>query len=236
MSHSPLKPWNTTKCYFQFSKLKELFNKVTTIDTNLIDIMIELTLNSFSKDTFELEDIAPILYIKYIIYGIEDKLPIKHIIIDEAQDFSVFQFYILKNIIQDSSFTILGDICQGIYSYRGTTNWHNIVSDVFNNKKCQILYLEQSYRTTIEIMDEANKIIKHLQNEDYILAKPVIRHGENVQYLKNDSLDSIINDIYKSITYNQKQNLKSFAIICKTLRNVKVSTMNFIKNLIILVY
>jgi DNA helicase-2/ATP-dependent DNA helicase PcrA len=48
----------------------------------------------------------------------DEKIPVRHIVIDEAQDFSAFQIYVLKKIVKDSSFTILGYLCQGIHSYR----------------------------------------------------------------------------------------------------------------------
>ncbi|HOP73631.1 MAG TPA: UvrD-helicase domain-containing protein [Bacillota bacterium] len=49
-----------------------------------------------------------------------------NIVIDEAQDFSIFQYNTLRTIIKDSSFTILGDVNQGIHSYRGIRNWHQL--------------------------------------------------------------------------------------------------------------
>lgn len=44
----------------------------------------------------EIEDLAPIIYLKFRIYGMDEKIPVKHVVIDEAQDFSAFQIYVLK--------------------------------------------------------------------------------------------------------------------------------------------
>ena len=73
-----------------------------------------------------------------------------------------------------------------------------------------IKYLTKSYRTSIEIMNEANKINKHLKLNE---AEAVIRHADEVVYHK-------INNKYLDIEYyiNQyiEQGLKSIAIITKT--------------------
>lgn len=52
-------------------------------------------------------------------WGNVNDLNLKHIIIDEAQDLGEIQFYIFKEILHPNvSTTILGDIAQGIYSYK----------------------------------------------------------------------------------------------------------------------
>ena len=74
-------------------------------------------------------------------------------------------------------FTIFGDLAQGIHSYRGIKSWDQVIQDVFPDLDCNYLTLEQSYRTTIEIMEYANEVIKKVKSSDILLAKPVIRHG-----------------------------------------------------------
>lgn len=174
--------------------------------------------NSIIKDGyFEIEDLAALMYIKFNIYGIDEKIPVKHIVIDEAQDFSVFQFYVLKNIIKDSSFTILGDLCQGIHSYRGTKDWENVTERVFTDGRSKILKLEQSYRTTIEIMDAANKVIGKLGDEKLPFGRPVIRHGEDVKIFKFEDLKEVAKGIQEKIEELYDEGFRSIAIVCKTM-------------------
>ena len=87
--------------------------------------------NQQKNDKIEMEDIAPLMYLKYKIHGIKTKFELKHIVVDEAQDFSEFQFYVFKQIVKSNSLTILGDLAQGIYYYRGTQNWQKTMSIVF---------------------------------------------------------------------------------------------------------
>lgn len=42
-----------------------------------------------------------------------------------------FQLYALKDVLNTSRFTILGDLSQGIYAYRGTSDWQDVIHDVF---------------------------------------------------------------------------------------------------------
>lgn len=177
----------------------------------------EYTLEILEKKQLELEDLAPIIYLKYKIYGIDEKVPVKHIVIDEAQDFSAFQFFVLKNIVKDSSFTILGDLCQGIHSYRGVRQWEEIVDKVFDGKKCEFLTLEQSYRTTVEIMEAANGVMGKLEELVRFRGTPVIRHGEEVEYIQRDSFETVAKDISQRLTGFKDKGLRTVAVICKTM-------------------
>lgn len=202
----------------------ELFNKLTgtRVEGEIRDFAREYTEDTLKAGFVDLEDIAPIIYLKYSIYGMDEKVPVKHIVIDEAQDFSVFQLYVLKKIVKDSSFTILGDLCQGIHSYRGTKDWKDVMKSVFDDRKCEFLTLEQSYRTTVEIMEAANKVISRVKDNNFIKAKPVIRHGEEVRIFKMDSIKDIALDISARIKQVRSNNYKSIAIICKTISECKV--------------
>ena len=139
--------------------------------------------NSFAaaqrKGKIEMEDLAPLMYIKYMVHGIDTKFDLKHIVIDEAQDFSEFQFYIFKKIVKSNSLTILGDLAQGIYFYRGTNNWQKTMSIVFGEGiDPSYLTLKKTYRTTEEIMNTANKVISHLiEKLNCPPGEPVMKNG-----------------------------------------------------------
>jgi len=191
------------------------------LDAGMCRFVRSYTAGMLKSGWLETEDLAPIIYIKFIIYGMDEKIPVKHVVIDEAQDFSAFQVYVLKKIIKDSSFTILGDLNQGIHSYRGIRDWDELTGIVFSDRKHVFLTLEQSYRTTVEIMDAANMVIGKIKSREVSKAKPVIRHGEEVRIRpaagKKEVIDGIISDMdeFRRLSY------KSVAIICKTLRECR---------------
>lgn len=198
---------------------KIAFNRIVSkyTDEDICEFTRKYTLNILDSKRLELEDLAPIIYLKYKIYGMDEKIPVKHIVVDEAQDFSAFQFYVLKKIVKDSSFTILGDLCQGIHSYRGVRQWEEIVNEVFEGKKCEFLTLEQSYRTTVEIMEAANNVISKLENTKLLRAKPVIRHGALVEVVSMPNIDAVADDMLKRIHNAKEEGHKTIAVICKTM-------------------
>lgn len=161
---------------------------------------------------YELEDLPPLLYIMQFIYGIEGTKELRQIVIDEAQDFSIFQLFIMKKLFSSCSFTILGDLCQGIHSYRGIKDWDTIVEGIFHNK-AQYLTLVKSYRTTTEILLKANEVIHKLKDGTLKKAEPVLRHGEEVAIIKSACAADTARSIYEDIKGSKE--FKSFAIIGK---------------------
>lgn len=174
----------------------------------------------------EQEDLAPLMYIKYLVYGLDEKIAVRHIVIDEAQDFSLFQLYVLRKMTNNCSFTILGDLCQGIHSYRGIKDWKDVLRYVFGENNCKLLNMEQSYRTTVEIMEAANSVIKLLGDDNLPAARPVLRHGEKVSLQIKGSYEDIAEDIRLRLAALQKEGFKSAAVICKTMEEcIKLQTL-----------
>jgi len=213
---SKLNPFEYYKDFLQ-NYLTDLDLSEKGISSNLIEFMVDRSFGIFKKGYVEIEDLAPIIYLKYKIHGIDEKIPVRHIVIDEAQDFSPFQILVIRKIIKDSFFTILGDLAQGIHSYRGTRDWEEIKEKVFEGKPCELLILEQSYRTTIEIMNAANSVLNNMKTRNFPMGKPVIRHGRPVVISEKDNLMDICNQIRKDMDEIKCEGYKSIAIICKTL-------------------
>jgi DNA helicase-2/ATP-dependent DNA helicase PcrA len=84
-----------------------------------------------------------------------------------------------------------------------------------------MLTLEQSYRTTIEIMEAANSVIKFLNDSKLPPSKPVIRHGEEVKVIEKSSLKEVASTVAAQISRFKEDGFKSAAIICKTLQECK---------------
>lgn len=185
-----------------------------------IDLYInidEYDLNKLSKDTIvniknkkiEFEDLGALLYLYYRIYGSVNYENYRHAVIDEAQDFGEFNFYALKKLMPNCTFSIFGDLAQSIYQYRGIQDWERVIDTTFEGK-CDLKYLKKSYRTTTEIMNSANNITNHIGLQT---AEPVIRHGVEVNYIQTDNnlKDTLIYTIGKYIN----NNYLSIAIISK---------------------
>ncbi|MEF9935440.1 MAG: RNA polymerase recycling motor HelD [Clostridium sp.] len=188
--------------------------------------LLKDSIKELTEKKMDLEDLAPLVYIRSKVNGIDKKINVRSIVIDEAQDFSIFEFYALKKALSTSMFTLLGDMSQGIYDYRSFNTWNEVIETVFKDDRASYMTLVQSYRTTIEIMNLANEVIKKLNNRDTVLAKPVIRHGDKPSFNEYDDKSNLLEDIAHNIK-GAKKEYASIALLCKTLKECK----NLKKNL-----
>lgn len=133
------------------------------------------------KKEIDPEDLPPLLLIHHRLNGIPTEKTFDHVVIDEAQDFSPFQVAIVKAFCPSQSFTILGDLLQTIFSYQGIEDWDEFQS-VFPPESLEYYQLNKSYRSTMEIIQFANEIIKPYAGK-VALAQPVYRSGEPVRVL-----------------------------------------------------
>ncbi|KEK23122.1 HelD family protein [Bacillus gaemokensis] len=181
--------------------------------TEILDVLpeelVQETEKNCRKKEVYIEDLPPLIYIHHQITGIEIGQKFHHVVIDEAQDFSPFQIYILKEITMGNSFTILGDLSQAIYDYQGIEDWNDF-KEVF--QETGYYELTRSYRSTKEIIEFANEVIKNAEIP-VGLATPVFRSGEKVKVI---STDDQFATIVKTLQNMQNENVKTIAIIGRT--------------------
>lgn len=205
------------KCTLSTKKVLPLYKKFVSnhskyaLDDRISKVLVKEAAKGISKKQLEFEDLPALMYIKLKLMGSGEFKDFAHVVVDEAQDFGTFNFFVLKKLMAESTFSIFGDLTQGIYEYRAINSWEEVVESSFE-EKCEIMKLEKSYRTTIEIMLAANLVSKSI---GLFEGKPVIRHGKEVNVKKVSKtektkyiLDSINN--YTSLGHS------SIAIICKT--------------------
>ncbi|MET4562829.1 DNA helicase-2/ATP-dependent DNA helicase PcrA [Lysinibacillus parviboronicapiens] len=163
-----------------------------------------------AKEQWVLEDLAAIYYLQARIKGIADEWKMRVVFIDEVQDYSLFQLAALKTGLETDMFTMVGDLAQGIHSYRSLTAWEP-VQNLF--PRASFRTLQKSYRTTIEIMEVANEILAQM-DEQLPLVEPVVRHGNPPTFIQAEFFSAQqIAQIFDSIRANGHQ---SIALICKT--------------------
>ncbi|WP_442599877.1 RNA polymerase recycling motor HelD [Neobacillus sp. D3-1R] len=202
--------------YKELMSSEELLKKYsTTLSDKECKVLSQHCRRIFEKDAYELEDLAPLFYLKAKLEGIDEKYKMRSIFIDEAQDYSYFQFAALKEGFETDLFTIVGDLAQGIHSYRGLNSWEPLVKEIFPTANYQAL--QKSYRTTVEIMNLANDILNIL-NQDLPQVQPVIRHGEKPLFKRIDPSqhDKVRQVLEEDISSLKEKELNSIAIIGRT--------------------
>ena len=87
----------------------------------------------------------------------------RYVLIDEYQDTNNLQ-YLLASLLAGGreNICVVGDDDQSIYRFRGATI-ENILSFEGQYKGCRTIRLEQNYRSTKNILDAANAVIRHNQ-------------------------------------------------------------------------
>ena len=143
----------------------------------------------------------------------------KYILVDEYQDTNHSQYKIVKMLADRfQNICVVGDDSQSIYSFRGAN-----IDNILNFKKDypdSISYkLEQNYRSSKNIVNSANSILKYNKNK---LEKTVWTNnneGEKVliNSFRTDSDEGrfVVNDIIKTRSIQNKEN-RDFAILYRT--------------------
>lgn len=190
----------------------------------LATYLVKNTMKNLNNGEITFEDLAPIIYLHYKIFGAKTKKSLRHVVIDEAQDYGEFQFSVLKTILKSNSMTILGDIAQGVHSYRGIENWKKFMEVEFPEGDVIYTTLEKTYRTTKEIMYKANEVIDKLpefEKQFIIKGEPVIEGKNSISIMKKENELEIIKSVAEKIKEYVSQDFKSIAIIGKDIGECK---------------
>lgn len=206
---------NSKDIYYNFFNDEELFNIATEgkIPKDLYVFMKEEYNKNYSENIIDEDDLAALSYIRILLEGVLEKEKYQHIVVDEVQDYSPFQVYVVNKLAKGNSLTLVGDLAQGIYYYKGIEKWEDITEGLFNGDATYI-QLTQSYRSTVEIIDFAKKALES-QNLGLKNALPVLRHGEKpkiIDVVSEEDCGKKIDEIVKDVLEKEKN---SIAIITK---------------------
>lgn len=160
--------------------------------------------------TLEYSDLAPLVYLHIALEG-GIKNSVKHLLIDEMQDYSPIQYKVIQKLYPCRR-TVLGDASQSVNPYGSST------ADMIQKALVtgEVMKLCKSYRSTYEITDFAQKIRMNTDLE------PVARHGEKPQVIHYKNEKEELSGILDLISVYRESVYKSLGIICKTDTQAKV--------------
>lgn len=136
-------------------KLKNTIMNILGVEKNPIKLY-EIFSGKKIEDTVLYEDIFAILYLFFEVWGYPSFNHIEVVVVDEAQDYSMWQFEFLRKIFNRAVFTILGDKNQRVNPYIKYDSMEEIC-DVFKNSKYKKLF--NTYRSSKEIIEYSNAIL-----------------------------------------------------------------------------
>ncbi len=160
------------------------------------------------------EDLPILAMICRAVYGLRTS-PLKHIVIDECQDFSPFQIELLRQSNPAATFTLVGDLYQGIRSDEGIRNWDEWKEPVFHGQ-ADLRQLTVSYRNTVEIMERAKAVAGKYPIPGVGETKPVLRHGQEPEIAQVSGEKERYRAICAQVRKWREEGFHSIALIEKT--------------------
>ncbi len=162
------------------------------------------------------EDATPFLFMKELIQGFQTNRSIKHILVDEAQDYSPFQFEFLKRLFPSARMTVLGDFNQAIFTHASEMADFHILSSIYGQDETEIINMTRSYRSTKPIIEFTRKLVP---NGDQIV--PFERDGGLPVLTQLSNRAELHRCIASKVEALQSHGYNSIAIICKSAEESK---------------
>lgn len=163
-----------------------------------------------AKKTLEWADVYPYLYFRAALEGLRESTVIRHLVIDEMQDYTPIQYAVINQLFKCQK-TILGDFGQRI----NPNHLHTLADIRQLYDGIEIVELNKSYRSTREIIEFAKKI----QPVDKL--EPIERHGDLPALIGCDDERDEIFQIQTIIDRFRSSRYVTLGIITKTNRRAK---------------
>ncbi len=154
---------------------------------------------------YEYADVYPLLYLQMKIEGLPPRHDIKHLIIDEMQDYTPVQYKILHRLFPGKK-TILGDTNQvlNLFSASDLETIQSVVSPAV------CVQMHKSYRSTWEITEFCNRI----GQKSNVMAME--RHGKKPEIKSFSQEQAEKMHLVKQLESFQSGSYNSLGVLCKT--------------------
>lgn len=197
--------FNNEDCFYSLLPNKEHPESIRQIR--------EFTKENLETDDLHFDDAIAITYLYLKIYGNNEYKNIKHVVIDEAQDYYPLQYKLFHLLFPNAKFTILGDMNQTL-AKREDLSFYEQIQTILNRKKSSLILLDKSFRCTSEILNFSLQFV-----EQRSPLKSFNRNGDHPEILIAENAESYTDMIVKEVKLCQEKGLQSIGLICKTESN-----------------
>jgi DNA helicase-2/ATP-dependent DNA helicase PcrA len=170
-----------------------------------------LTVNMLDEGKLFYEDATPFLFLKDLIQGFQTNLSIKHVLVDEAQDYSPFQFEYLKCLFPSARMTVLGDFNQAIFAHASETADFHTLNGLYGPDETDALTLTRSYRSTRQIVQFTRGLVP---DGERIAAFE--RDGDRPVLTRVSDQAELHRSIASQVSELRNRGYNTIAIICKS--------------------
>lgn len=213
---------NLMEIYQEFLQYMEDFpDKFTEQGIKVLSSQeLKMLESKVSRKKLDLYDLAMLTLIKKRLKLTKDFEYFRHIIIDEAQDFGVMVYYLLRLLFPNCTYTIMGDVSQNINYDSGMNDWEVLRREIFNPDKDKFYVLAKSYRNTIEISEYAKRILDKCSFKSYEI-QPIIRHGKGGSVTEVKDEEDMVMAAVAIVEKILNEGYDTSAIICRTIEEAR---------------
>lgn len=166
-------------------------------------------------EEFDVYDLAALAYLYKRVKEKEVISEAHHVVIDEAQDFGMMAYSVLKFCIRGCTYTVMGDVSQNIHFGYGLNDWEELRNLLLPDSMDSFGVLKKSYRNTVEISDFATDILHHGRFFVYPV-EPIIRHGNPVRVKEVTDRKAMVREAAEICKGWQEAGYDTIAVICRS--------------------
>ncbi len=201
-------------CVSIYRKYQQMMEESNVID---FDDLLVMPTKLFMEDEF-------------VLMRYQDHYP--YILVDEYQDTNPVQYKMCKLLAsRDRNLFVVGDMNQSIYGFR-QADYRNILNFEKDYPECVAIKLEENYRSTNNILNAANAVIKHNANRKDLELWSQKGDGVKVKYLRaydeRNEVDLIADEIQKLLDKGYLK--KDIAVLYRTNAQSRVIEESFLNN------
>ncbi|MCL6517920.1 RNA polymerase recycling motor HelD [Alicyclobacillus sp.] len=171
----------------------------------------EQTLARLEARTLWYEDATPFLYLREALQGVHMNTTVRHVLVDEAQDYSPFQLTFLKRLFPRARMTLLGDLNQTISPYGGALGDERTLLRLYGAQETEVIRLTRSYRSTREIVTFTRGMVPGGET-----IEPFERPGDLPQVVEVSDRETLFNAVVRAVDELRRKGCETIAVICKT--------------------
>jgi len=199
---------NLYKCLFTNDDLFNRLSSGLTLPKDIDEIRARAKKRGITRT-----DSVALTYLKYLMEGTKSYKDFKQVLVDEAQDYGILHYIMLKIWFPKASFTVLGDINQSLLDNKDIKFYNNILGILNRDKKdvpSLVVTLKDSFRSTYEITEYSKWYAKYPG-----LINSFDRHGADIRTSITKYPDETRDELKKIIKSFRENGVKTIALLTK---------------------
>ena len=197
-----------------FSDEKYFYSLVNDLELpDCIEDILKFTQENLDSKTLYYDDAIVLAFLKLKLNRFNEYKDIRHVVIDEAQDYYPLHYEIVNLLFSNSKYTVLGDINQALEK-QADLSLYDQIGKILNKKKATLVKMDKSFRCTNEILAFSSRFISQS-----LEIKSFNRKGYEPKIHIAADRPSLCDMIISEVNFCLKEGYQSIGLICKTEKN-----------------